>query len=216
MQLPYLKTIKRRTELTVLLADLAGTFIFALEGAEAAIRGGLDLLGVMVIAFSAALGGGIVRDVLIGAAPPNAIRDWRYPALCFIAGLLAFVFHAHLHALDSRVLVVLDAAGLSLFAVAGVEKAMLFDIGPFVAALMGAITGVGGGVIRDILLTRVPAVLQTDIYATAALLGAIVVLLTRRLGLRPGAAACVGGAACFALRLVAVSRGWHLPRASSW
>jgi hypothetical protein len=134
---------KRNVEVIVLAADLAGTFIFAVQGAEAAIRGGLDLLGVMVISFAAALGGGVIRDLLIGATPPNAIRDWRYPALSFAAGLLTFLFHASMHGLDSPLLVALDAAGLSLFAVAGVEKATLFGIGPFVAALMGTITGVG-------------------------------------------------------------------------
>ena len=163
--LPALKQ-KRNVEVIVLAADLAGTFIFAVQGAEAAIRGGLDLLGVMVVSFAAALGGGVIRDLLIGATPPNAIRDWRYPALSFAAGLLTFIFHASLHGLDSPLLVALDAAGLSLFAVAGVEKATLFGIGPFVAALMGTITGVGGGVIRDILMARVPAVLQVDIYAS--------------------------------------------------
>jgi uncharacterized membrane protein YeiH len=207
---------KRNVEVIVLAADLAGTFIFAVQGAEAAIRGGLDLLGVMVVSFAAALGGGVIRDLLIGATPPNAIRDWRYPALSFAAGLLTFIFHASLHGLDSPLLVALDAAGLSLFAVAGVEKAMLFGIGPFVAALMGAVTAVGGGVIRDILMARVPAVLQTDIYASAAFVGAVVVLILRRAGLSSAAAAFAGGAACFALRMVAVSRGWHLPKASGW
>jgi uncharacterized membrane protein YeiH len=213
--LPALKH-KRNVEVIVLAADLAGTFIFAVQGAEAAIRGGLDLLGVMVVSFAAALGGGVIRDLLIGATPPNAIRDWRYPALSFAAGLLTFIFHASLHGLDSPLLVALDAAGLSLFAVAGVEKATLFGIGPFVAALMGTITGVGGGVIRDILMARVPAVLQVDIYASAAFVGAVVVLVLRRAGLPSTAAAFAGGAACFALRMVAVSRGWHLPKASGW
>jgi uncharacterized membrane protein YeiH len=213
--LPVIKP-KRNVELIVLTADLAGTFIFAVQGAEAAIRGGLDLLGVMVVSFAAALGGGVIRDLLIGATPPNAIRDWRYPALSFAAGLLTFLFHASLHGLDSPLLVALDAAGLSLFAVAGVEKAMLFGIGPFVAALMGTLTAVGGGVIRDILMARVPAVLQTDIYASAAFVGTVVVLILRRAGLSSTAAAFAGGAACFTLRLVAVSRGWHLPKASGW
>jgi uncharacterized membrane protein YeiH len=213
--LPALKH-KRNVEVIVLAADLAGTFIFAIQGAEAAIRGELDLLGVMVVSFAAALGGGVIRDLLIGATPPNAIRDWRYPALSFAAGLLTFIFHASLHGLDSPLLVALDAAGLSLFAVAGVEKATLFGIGPFVAALMGTITGVGGGVIRDILMARVPAVLQVDIYASAAFVGAVVVLVLRRAGLPSTAAAFAGGVACFALRMVAVSRGWHLPKASGW
>jgi uncharacterized membrane protein YeiH len=207
---------KRNVEAIVLAADLAGTFIFAVQGAQAAIRGGLDLLGVMVVAFAASLGGGVIRDLLNGATPPNAIRDWRYPALSFTAGLLTFIFHASLHGLDSPALIALDAAGLSLFAVASVEKALLFGIGPFVAALMGTSTGVGGGVIRDILMARVPAVLQVDIYASAAFVGAVVLLLLRRAGVPGTVAAFVGGAACFSLRMVAVTRGWHLPKASGW
>jgi uncharacterized membrane protein YeiH len=206
--------MKRNVQAIVLAADLAGTFVFAVEGADVAIHGGLDLLGVMVVSFAASLGGGVLRDLLIGATPPNAIRDWRYPALSFLAGALTFLFHGSLHVLDSRVLVALDAGGLALFAVAGVEKAVLFGIGPFVAVLMGAITAVGGGVMRDVLMARVPAVLQADIYASAALFGAAIVLVSRRLGLSSGGAALVGAAACFVMRMVAVSRGWQLPKIS--
>jgi uncharacterized membrane protein YeiH len=205
--------IKLKAETVVVAADLIGTLVFAIEGALSAMRGGLDLLGVMVISFVAALGGGVIRDLLIGATPPNAIRDWRYPVLTFLAGFFTFVFHSTVQGFPPELMLVLDAAGLALFAVAGVEKAILFGIRPFVAMLMGTITAVGGGVVRDILLSRVPAVLQVDIYATAAFFGAFVVLAGRRLGMSPGAAAFVGGAACFTLRMVAVSRGWHLPRA---
>ncbi|MPW21244.1 trimeric intracellular cation channel family protein [Paraburkholderia sp. CNPSo 3157] len=205
--------MKPKMETIVLAADLAGTFIFAIEGAVAAMHSGLDLLGVMVIAFVASLGGGVTRDLLIGASPPNAIRDWRYPALTFVAGLLTFVFHSDAEGFPAFWLMVLDAAGLALFAVAGVEKAILFGIRPFVAALMGAVTGVGGGVIRDVLLARIPSVLVADIYATAAFFGAVVVLIARRLGLSPAMAGVMGGVACFGLRVVAATHGWHLPRA---
>src|SRR5690349_13374081 len=205
--------MKLKIETIVLGADLAGTFIFAIEGAVAAMHSGLDLLGVMVIAFVAALGGGVTRDLLIGATPPNAIRDWRYPALTFAAGLLTFLFHANAQGFPEFWLMVLDAAGLSLFAVAGVEKAMLYRIRPFVAALMGTVTGVGGGVIKDVLLARIPSVLVTDIYATAACFGAIVVLVARRFGLSPALAGVAGGVACFVLRVAAATHGWHLPRA---
>jgi uncharacterized membrane protein YeiH len=205
--------MKLKTDTIVLASDLAGTFIFAIEGAVAAMHSGLDLLGVMVIAFVASLGGGVTRDLLIGATPPNAIRDWRYPALTFASGLLTFVFHTYAQGFPDLWLMVLDAAGLSLFAVAGVEKAMLFGVNPFVAALMGTVTGVGGGVIRDMLLARIPSVLQTDIYATAAFFGAVIVLIARRFGLSPAMAGIVGGLACFVLRVAAATHGWHLPRA---
>ncbi|WP_105533033.1 trimeric intracellular cation channel family protein [Solimicrobium silvestre] len=205
--------MKLKTEAVVLAADLIGTSVFAVEGALSAIHGNLDLLGVMVIAFIAALGGGVIRDMLIGATPPNAIRDWRYPALTFLAGLLTFIFHSSFQAIPTQLMLVLDAAGLSLFAVAGVEKATMFGIRPFVAMLLGTVTGVGGGVIRDILMTRVPAVLQTDIYATAAFFGAFIVLLGRRFGLSEGSAGLLGGLVCFTVRLLSVAYGWHLPKA---
>lgn len=205
--------IKLKTEAVILAADLIGTSVFAIEGALSAIRGDLDLLGVMVIAFIAALGGGVIRDVLIGATPPNAIRDWRYPALTFSAGLLTFIFHSAFQGIPTHLMLVLDAAGLSLFAVAGVEKAIMFGIRPFVAMLLGTVTGVGGGVIRDILMARIPAVLQTDIYATAAFFGAFIVLVGRRFGLSEGSAGLLGGLVCFTVRLLSVAYGWHLPKA---
>jgi uncharacterized membrane protein YeiH len=208
--------IRLKIETVIWAADMAGTLVFAVEGALSAMRGGLDLLGVMVISFVAALGGGVIRDLLLGATPPNAIRDWRYPALTFAAGFITFTFHSLAPPAPGVLLIVLDAAGLALFAVAGVEKALLYKVHPFVAMLMGTITGVGGGVIRDILLARVPLVLRADIYASAAFFGALVVVLARRAGVSPGWAAFAGGLACFALRMAAVTFGWHLPKASGY
>ena len=196
----------------VLAADLAGTVVFAIEGASAAIRAGLDLLGVLVLSFIVALGGGMIRDVLIGATPPSAIRDWRYPVLAFVAGLVTFLIHTQIEAVPALVLTTLDAAGLALFAVAGAEKALDFKINPFIAMLMGAITGCGGGVIRDMLLARVPVVLVTDIYASAALLGALVVVVGRRFGCPPAVAAMLGFVVCLTLRIAAVQFAWQLPR----
>jgi uncharacterized membrane protein YeiH len=196
----------------VLVADLAGTAVFAVEGAIAAMRAQLDLLGVLVIAFIVALGGGVTRDLLIGATPPKAVADWRYPALAFAMGGLAFVLHAQVLSWSGSTLIVLDAAGLALFAVAGAQKALNFGISPFVAMLMGTITGVGGGVIRDIVLARVPVVLQADLYASSAFVGAAVLIVGRRCGVSPVAAALLAGAACLMLRLVSVHFGWQLPR----
>ncbi|MGA7437670.1 MAG: trimeric intracellular cation channel family protein [Luteibacter sp.] len=196
----------------VLIADLAGTAIFAIEGATAGARAGLDLLGILVVSFITALGGGIIRDLLIGASPPSAISDWRYPTLAFVAGLMTFLFHTQVDAFPTALLTTLDAAGLALFAVAGAEKALDFRISPLIAVLMGAVTGCGGGVVRDILLTRVPVVLVVDIYASAALLGAAGVVVGRRLGLSPAVAGTAGFILCFALRMAAVRFGWQLPR----
>ena len=195
----------------VLAADLAGTFVFALEGALAGIAGHLDLLGVLVLSFVTALGGGIIRDVLIGDTPPAALRDWRYPALAFGAGALTFLFYLTVQHSPHMLLITLDAAGLALFAVAGTEKALGFGLHPFTAILMGTITAVGGGSVRDVLLAEVPAVLRTDFYATAAILGAVAMIVGRRYGLHPQVAALLGGLICFALRMIAVGQHWHLP-----
>jgi uncharacterized membrane protein YeiH len=196
----------------LLIVDLLGTFVFALEGAIAAVQGNLDLLGVMVLAFATALGGGIVRDLLIDAAPPNAIRDWRYPTTAFIAAAFVFLPHGSVSHIPASFLLTADAAGLSLFAVAGAGKALDFHIHPMLAVLMGGITGVGGGTIRDILLNRIPTVLHSDIYATAALLGATVMVAGLKLKMRPVLATSLGAAACFALRMLAVWHHWNLPK----
>ncbi len=196
----------------MLVADLVGTAVFAVEGAIAAMHAQLDLLGVMVIAFIVALGGGVTRDLLIGATPPKAVADWRYPALAFAMGGVAFVFHEQVLGWSGSTLIVLDAAGLALFAVAGAQKALNFGISPFVSMLMGTITGVGGGVLRDIVLARVPLVLQADLYASSAFVGAAVLIVGRRLGVSPVAAALLAGAVCLLLRLLLVHFGWQLPK----
>lgn len=204
--------LPRRVENIVLVADLAGTAVFAVEGAISAMRAQLDLLGVMVIAFIVALGGGVTRDLLIGATPPKAVADWRYPALALLMGGLAFVAHDWVLGLSGPMLILLDAAGLGLFAVAGTQKALNFAISPFVAMLMGTVTGVGGGVIRDIVLARIPLVLQVDLYASSAFFGAASLIILRRVGLAPLYCAWLAGIACFALRLLSVHYGWQLPK----
>ena len=196
----------------LLVVDIAGTFLFGMEGAAAAIRGNLDLLGLLVLAFSTALAGGVVRDVLIGAVPPEAIRNWRYAVTAFAAATITFFFYRMVQAFPVQLLMILDAGGLASFAVAGTEKALDFKIHPFMAALLGTITGVGGGTIRDVFLAHVPRVLQSDIYATAALAGAVVLIALRKLGLSPMVAACAGGGSCFVLRVVAATLHWNLPK----
>src|SRR5215470_6567867 len=195
--------------------DLVGIFVFALEGALAGMAGSLDLVGVLVLAFTTALAGGVLRDLLIGAVPPMAIRDWRYPTVAFVAAALAFVLHGIAEWVPAALLMVLDAAGLSLFAMAGTEKALAYGIHPFVAILMGGITGAGGGTMRDMLLAQVPTVLHKDIYATAALLGSTVMVVTLKLSLSPALATATGGCTCFALRVVSVWQQWNLPRVAA-
>lgn len=198
---------------TLLLAiDLIGTFVFAVEGAMAAVQAELDILGLMVLAFATALGGGIIRDVLIGAVPPNSVRDWRYPATAFAGAAVVFFQRSFLDKVPGSLIVTLDAAGLALFAVAGAAKALDYKIHPFLAILMGGVTGVGGGTIRDVLLARIPSVLRADVYAAAALAGAAVMILLLKMRARPAISTMVGIAVCFTLRMVAVHRHWNLPK----
>lgn len=193
-------------------ADMVGTLLFAVEGASAAMGGNLDLLGLMVLAFATALGGGIVRDVLIGAVPPAALRDWRYAAVAFSGGTIVFFLHHFLQGIPANLVMVLDAAGLSLFAIAGTEKTLLHKMHPFIAVLLGTVTAVGGGTIRDLFLARTPRVLEADVYATAALAGSMVMVLALKLKLGPLVAALCGGAVCFLLRVVSVWEYWNLPK----
>jgi uncharacterized membrane protein YeiH len=203
-----------RSARLILLLDLAGTFVFAVEGAALAMAARLDVFGVMVISFATALGGGIVRDVLIAAAPPQALRDWRYPVTAFAAGLVTFGFHPALRQIPDAALIALDAGGLALFAVAGAEKSLSLGMNGLAAVLMGGVTGVGGGVMRDVLLNKVPAILRTDIYATAALAGAAILVASQKAGLAPRWSAALGASSCFGLRLVAVWLHWNLPQAA--
>ncbi len=135
----------------------------------------LDLFGVLVLSFAAATSGGIFRDLLIGSVPPAAIGDWRYLGVASVAGTIGFFWPARMARLRSPVLL-FDAGGLALFAVSGTQKALAFGLHPVMAALLGMLTGIGGGIVRDILLAEVPLVLRKDLYAVAALAGALVVV----------------------------------------
>lgn len=196
----------------LLVIDLLGTFVFAVEGGGAAMHGGLDVLGVMVLAFVTALGGGILRDILIGAVPPASIRDWRYCMVAFAGGAAVIFFHHFVEEVPTLALVGLDAAGLGLFAVAGAGKALAYRINPLLAILMGGITGVGGGTVRDLLLAHVPTVLRADVYASAALAGAAIVVVGLKLGGNRTLMATLGAVVCFALRMAGVWQHWNLPR----
>jgi uncharacterized membrane protein YeiH len=190
--------------------DLAGTFVFALSGAMAGVKRELDMFGVLVLSFAAANTGGITRDVLIGAAPPAAISDWRYVCVSLMAGILTFYFPAAVRQRWNPVLV-FDAAGLALFAVSGAQKALAYGLNPVTATLLGMLTGIGGGIARDILLSDIPTVLRADLYAVAALLGAATVVAGSALQLPYGLGALVGAALCFGVRVLAMKRGWRLP-----
>jgi uncharacterized membrane protein YeiH len=194
--------------------DLCGTFVFALSGASAGIKYRLDLFGVLVLSFAAGSSGGVARDLMIGAVPPAAIRDWRYVAVSILAGVMTFYWHRLINRLRSPVLV-FDAAGLALFAVSGASKALAFHAGPVAAVLLGMLTGVGGGIVRDVLVSEIPTVLRRELYAVAALLGAAVVVTGGMLHLPSSGAAVAGALLCFGVRFMAMRRGWHLPTARS-
>jgi uncharacterized membrane protein YeiH len=196
----------------LLVLDLAGTFVFALSGAMAGVKHRLDLFGILVLSFAAATAGGITRDVLIGAVPPAAINDWRYIVTSLLAGLLAFGWSSTISRLWSPVLI-FDAAGLGLFAVSGALKALDFGLNPVAAVLLGGLTGIGGGMVRDVLVAEIPTVLRAELYAVAALAGASVVAIGGLLQLPATPVAVAGAAVCFGLRLGAIWHGWRLPGA---
>jgi uncharacterized membrane protein YeiH len=197
----------------LLVADLGGTLVFAIEGAMAAVDGRLDVIGIMVLAFTTALGGGIIRDTLLGAVPPASLRDWRYPTIAFTGAALVFFLHHYVQAIPLIVIQVFDAAGLALFAVAGTQKALMCKMSPLVAVLLGAITGVGGGTLRDVLLNQIPTVLRAEVYATAALLGSVCMVAAIKMRVPSSLAAAGGGLICFLLRIISVWKHWNLPRA---
>lgn len=198
------------SSVTLVVLDLVGIFVFATSGALVAVRKGLDVFGVLVLAGTTGLGGGFLRDVLIGATPPAALADWRYLLVPVAAGLLVFRFHPALGRMERTVNVV-DAFGLSLFCVAGALKALDYGLGPLPAALMGMLTGIGGGMLRDVLAGRVPVIFRGELYATPALAGAAVVVLGLRVDLPTVLVSVVGAAVCLVWRLLAVWRHWQAP-----
>jgi uncharacterized membrane protein YeiH len=197
--------------LTLVVTDLVGIFVFAVTGALVAVRKELDVFGVLVLAVVTGLGGGFLRDVLIGAVPPAALADWRYLLVPVAAGLLTFWFHPSVGRVE-RTVNVFDAAGLALFAVAGALKAMDFGLGPLPSTMMGLVTGIGGGMMRDVLSGRVPVVLQRgELYAIPCAAGAAVAAFGRELGVSSLVVALVAGALCFVWRLLAMWRHWQAP-----
>ncbi|WP_308388455.1 trimeric intracellular cation channel family protein [Acidithiobacillus sp. AMEEHan] len=190
--------------------NFIGIFVFAVSGAMRGVRAGLDIFGIVVLAVVTAVSGGIVRDVLIGAIPPQSIRDWHGIALAVVAGLLVFFFHRLFERMQYPVLL-FDAAGLGLFAVTGTQKALDYGLAPEMAAVLGMISGIGGGMVRDVLTAQVPVVLRGDIYASAALLGAVLLLGGDWLQLPAWLSLLLGASCTFILRTLSIYRHWTLP-----
>jgi uncharacterized membrane protein YeiH len=195
---------------SLLVADLIGVAVFAASGASAAVVKRLDLFGVAFVGFVAALGGGILRDLVIDAVPPLAFADWRYAVAAVIASLAMFWLHPQISRLRRTVLV-LDAAGLGLFTVTGTLKALDAGVPPVGACLIGMLTAIGGGLARDLLTGEVPVVLRRDIYAVVALGGAVTVAVLEWLGLARPVPLAAAAVAMTVVRLVALRRRWSAP-----
>ena len=194
----------------LLVGDLVGVAVFAASGASAAIAKRLDLFGVGFVGFVAALGGGILRDLVIGSVPPLAFADWRYAVTAVLASVAVFWLHPQLSRLRRTVLL-LDAAGLGLFTVTGTLKALNAGVPPVGACLVGMLTAIGGGLARDLLTGEIPVVLQRDIYAVAALGGAILVTVLHGWGLAGPLATVAAAMLITGVRLLALYRRWSAP-----
>ena len=194
--------------------DFIGTFAFAISGATAGVRKGLDLFGVLVLAFAAGTAGGIARDTLLGATPPVALVDARYFAVTALAGLATFYRYDVIERMRNPVQL-FDAVGLGLFAVIGAGKALDHGLDAVGAVMLGILTGIGGGMVRDVLTMQIPNVLRRELYAVAALLGAVLVVIGHAFGLPSAPVATAGAIACFILRFLAMRHGWQLPVAKA-
>lgn len=194
----------------LLALDLVGIAAFAASGALAGVRARLDVFGVCVLGATTALGGGVLRDVLLGITPPTSVSDWRYLAAPIVVSLLVFRYHPGIARLRKAVLS-LDASGMGLFATSGAATALTHGAGAVAACVIGMTTAIGGGALRDVLLREVPIVLRREIYALAALAGAVVLVAASAAGLRPGLAALAGAALASGLRGVALWRHWNAP-----
>ncbi len=202
------------TATLLLVLDIVGIAVFAVSGALAAVDKKLDIFGVIFLAVATALGGGFIRDALLGATPAAALSDWRYLATPAIAGLIVFFVHPSV-ARWSRLFLLVDAAGLGLFAVAGTRKAIDSGVGPLGASAIGILTAIGGGIIRDILVREIPNVLHREIYATAALLATVVVVVGDRLELDDVLVAIVAICVAFCVRVVSRWKNWAAPTAKA-
>ncbi|HEX5541289.1 MAG TPA: trimeric intracellular cation channel family protein [Micromonospora sp.] len=198
------------TSTALLLADLTGVAVFAASGASAAVAKRLDLFGVVFVGFVAALGGGILRDLVIGAVPPLAFADWRYAFVAAATSIGVARFHPQLARLRRTVLV-LDAAGLGLFTVAGTLKSLDAGVPPVGACVIGMLTGIGGGLGRDLLTGEIPVVLRREVYAMASLAGAITVVGLDYADLTGPVPLVAAAALVIVLRLIALYRRWSIP-----
>ncbi len=195
------------------LLDLIGTVAFAASGAWAGVRRGMDLFGVLVLGMVTAIGGGTLRDLLLGDLPPFCLRNEIYLWLPALVALLVFISHRFLPKIEHPLLY-LDAVGLGTFVVIGTGKAIAFQTGPFGAVLMGVMTGTAGGVIRDILSNEVPLIMRREIYASACVIGGVLLVLLQWLPVPNDLALLLAAASVILLRILAIHFNWSLPKAT--
>ncbi|HEX7000350.1 MAG TPA: trimeric intracellular cation channel family protein [Trueperaceae bacterium] len=197
---------------SVLIPNLVGTFVFALSGGVAGVKGKVDMFGLAVLAFAAGNAGGITRDLLLGRFPAGSISDWRYLAVSVLAAIVVFFWYPDIDR-RRRLVLYFDAGGLALFAVTGTLAALSVGLSPILAPVMGMVTGIGGGIVRDVLVNETPAVLRSELYAIAALAGGLVVVAGDYLGWSWLVTFVIGAGLCFFLRMMGIHKGWHLPTA---
>lgn len=193
----------------LLILDLAGIAVFASTGALVGVRKELDVFGVAVLALITGLGGGVLRDVLIGSVPPAALEDWRYLVVPFVTSLVVFWFHPSFGRRE-REIMLLDALGLSLFCVTGAVAADAAGLNLLAASALGMLTGIGGGMMRDVASGRVPVVFRGELYATPAFAGALVAVVVHQEGWSQWWYV-LAGAICLSWRVLALQRGWSAP-----
>ena len=195
----------------VYILDILGTLAFAISGALVASDQKLDLFGVIIIAFVTAVGGGMLRDVLINAHPINWIGDLNYLYVIFIAVLLTFLFKSKILPL-SKTLFLFDTVGISVFTLLGLQKGLNFDLHPLIALIMGMISAVFGGVLRDVLTNKIPLIFEKEIYASACLAGGITYLLLKKTPITDNLNFIVSASVIITIRLIAVKFNLELPK----
>jgi uncharacterized membrane protein YeiH len=197
----------------ILILNLTGAFAFGLTGGILAVRKKMDLFGVLVLSVATGLGGGIIRDLILGHVPPTTLADWRYLAAAGLAGILVFIDFRQIVRWQ-RLVTAFDALGLAIFTVTGTTIALAGGLSPTPAALLGMLTGIGGGALRDILAAEVPLVLKSEIYAVASLLGATIIVVANQARALEPRVEILAALATFSLRMVSVWRGWKMPIAN--
>ncbi|GLV60386.1 UPF0126 membrane protein [Dictyobacter sp. S3.2.2.5] len=195
------------------ILNLVGTFAFAESGALLAVRKNYDIVGMAVLALITAIGGGVIRDLIIGAHPPVAFTNANYLWLALLATILTFFAHPLLNRLNVAILV-FDAAGLAVFCISGAIKALAYGLGPLPAILLGTLTAIGGGVMRDILAQDPPAVLRSgsELYALPAALGATIIVIIAHFAVNDSLTVGLTAVFVFVLRLLALRYHWRGPR----